>query len=124
MLYIKELYETCYQDYYVTRENEVYSLHGNKPILKMKQNDNGNGYKYVRIKGKNVSVHRLMAQAFLGLDITNSELQVNHLDAVPSNNSIYNLKICNALENQRHAQRLKIMRKACRGLHVSSKSIE
>lgn len=119
---IKDLYETKYKDYYVTKDGEVYSWYGKKPVLCLKTGYKGEGYQFVVIDGKQIYVHRLMAETFLGLDITNSWLQVNHLDGDVTNNALYNLEICSCKENIRHAQRLKTMRKACRGLHISSKS--
>lgn len=119
---IKDLYETKYEYYYVTTDGEVYSWYGEKPVLCMKYGDNGNGYKFVFINGKKIYVHRLMAETFLGLDVT-SGLEVNHLDGCPDNNALYNLQVCTRYENLRHAKRLKIMRKACKGRHISSKSI-
>lgn len=46
-------------------------------------------------------VHRLIAMAFLGLDL-DSELQVNHKNGVKSFNAVSNLELCTFSENLIH----------------------
>lgn len=60
------------------------------------------GYEQVHLFGKNVSVHRLVATAFLGSP--NDAEQVNHKDGVKTNNAVGNLEWCTAQENVRHAK--------------------
>ena len=126
MIYLltKELHETKYEDYYVTVDGEVYSWFGNKPVKRLKYCYKGQGYCYVIIEGKHIYIHRLMAETFLGLDITNSKLEVNHLDGDPTNNALYNLQICDRKENVRHGQRLKKMRKGCAWLYMCNAGLE
>jgi hypothetical protein len=40
-----------------------------------------------------------MAMAFLGLDITNTKLQVDHIDRIRNNNNINNLRIVTNSQN-------------------------
>ena len=121
---IIDLYETDVKGIYVTEQNgDVYSTRRNT-IHKLVTSNNGNGYLYIKsINGKNVYIHRLKANAFLGLNLNDSHIQVNHLDGNPCNNARYNLQLCDNRENLRHAKRLARMRKACLGRHISSKSI-
>lgn len=115
-----------FEGYFISERGIVLSLDGKyaKPIPLMPC-DNGNGYKTVTLyrNGKCYKryIHRLVAEVYL--DNPLGLPQVNHLDGVTSNNALYNLQWCTALENIRHAQRLKIMRKACKGRHISSKSM-
>ena len=59
-----------------------------------------NGYHRVSLCGKDYSVHRLVANAFLP-KIENKDL-VNHKDLVKTNNRIDNLEWCNNRENVLH----------------------
>lgn len=56
---------------------------------------------YKNNKGKNMFVHRLVAEAFL--DNFNKELEVNHKDGNKQNNCIENLEMLTRSENQKHA---------------------
>lgn len=44
-------------------------------------------------------VHRIVASAFLGLDIHNLEIQVNHIDEDKTNNRLSNLELCDEMYN-------------------------
>ena len=59
-----------------------------------------NGYHRVSLCGKDYSVHRLVANAFLS-KIENKDL-VNHKDLVKTNNMVDNLEWCNNRENILH----------------------
>lgn len=62
------------------------------------------GYPYVRAGGKNVTVHRMVALAFLGPRPPG--LDINHVDGVKTNNRASNLEYVTRRENVRHAMRL------------------
>lgn len=59
------------------------------------------GYIMVHIKNKkNISVHRLIAEAFI--DNPENKPFINHIDGNKTNNNINNLEWCTHLENVRH----------------------
>jgi hypothetical protein len=61
---------------------------------------------YIRIclskdsKQRRYSIHRLVAYAFLNLDLENPKSQVDHQDRNTSNNNLSNLRIVTQQENQ------------------------
>lgn len=59
------------------------------------------GYRFVNLKGKQISVHRLTALTFI--PNPHSLPQVDHLDEVKTNNNVSNLRWVSASENQRHS---------------------
>ncbi len=64
--------------------------------------------------GERRVVHRLMMAAFVGP----SDLHVNHIDGVKTNNRLGNLEYCTNAENLSHAHRTGLMRKG-EGSHLS-----
>tara|TARA_R110000822_G_scaffold239793_1_gene369484 strand:+ start:195 stop:656 length:462 start_codon:yes stop_codon:yes gene_type:complete len=62
------------------------------------------GYKRINLyherKTKNYQIHRIIAFAFLGLDIQNPKSQIDHIDMNPLNNQVSNLRIVSNQENQ------------------------
>lgn len=63
---------------------------------------NNNGkywHKFVRLKWKKYYVHRLVAQSFLWLNITDTKTFVCHKDDNPSNNALDNLFLWSCKEN-------------------------
>lgn len=74
----------------------------------LKGGDNGKGYRYVFLQkdgtSKNISVHRLVAEAFIprpeGL------YEVNHKDEDKSNNSVDNLEWCDHKYNMNYGSRM------------------
>ena len=54
-----------------------------------------NGYELVCLKGKNYRVNRLVAHAFLGLDLKNTKKVVDHINNISTDNNIKNLQIVN-----------------------------
>ena len=67
--------------------------------------DNTHWYKFVWLsknnKVKNIKIHRLVAEAFLGNPY--KKPQVNHVDGIRSNNVLSNLERATGSENMRHA---------------------
>jgi len=60
---------------------------------------NSKWYSYISIKQRHIAVHRLVAQAFLWLDISNSKIVVCHIDDNPLNNRLDNLYIWSQKDN-------------------------
>lgn len=60
------------------------------------------GYFKTTLYGKKVSVHRLVALAFLGPPADRFQTQVNHKDLDKSNNAVSNLEWVTAAENRAH----------------------
>ena len=58
------------------------------------------GYKTIGVLGKNLLIHRVIAQKFIG---NIDGLQVNHKDGNPANNHIDNLELVTAKENMAHS---------------------
>lgn len=69
------------------------------------------GYLYAHLRGDGkrragAFLHRLLAEAFLGLEIRDLRKEVNHLNGNKVDNRLCNLQVCSRSENRRHAERL------------------
>lgn len=62
---------------------------------------NKHGYRFIKLKGKEYTVHRLVALAFI--PNPDNLPEVNHIDERKDNNDISNLEWCTASQNQRHS---------------------
>lgn len=62
------------------------------------------GYVRIQVNGKKVLAHRLIAMAFLGLDLE-SEMTVDHKNGIKSDNRVCNLEIVTLAENITRARR-------------------
>lgn len=89
-----------YPGYYISREGEVLSLVNSKYRI-LKTWPNQYGHQYVSLSNEfgktKVSVHRLVAQAFL--QNPRNAPAAMHLDDDPTNNCANNLKWCTIAEN-------------------------
>lgn len=90
-----------YPQYFVSESGDVYSTLTNR-FLTIQTHKNG--YRYTTLSNDGVStkflVHRLVAQAYLGLDLF-SDLEVHHKDELRSNNEVSNLEV---LSREEHLQ--------------------
>jgi hypothetical protein len=76
-----------------------------------------NGYYFVNVGGKVISVHRLVAITFL--KNANNLPQVNHIDGNKGNNRVENLEWCTASYNIKHAYKTGL--KVSTGNHLKKK---
>lgn len=97
-----------YSNYIFDRDGNVYSLNYNKTgkTKILKQQKNKYGYMMIQLfddnrKSRLLSVHRLIAMAFLPL--VEGKNYVNHIDGVKSNNRVDNLEWCTLSENTKHS---------------------
>ena len=87
--------------YSVTSDGRVFS-HRLRRFISLKNRVNGYVTTGLSIdsKSRGFSVHRLVASAFLGLDLLNPKIHVDHIDCDKSNNDVSNLRVCTVFENQ------------------------
>lgn len=88
--------------YGVTKSGKVFSA---KNTCWLKLRLSNSGYMRISLYTQNGSqrqpycVHRLVAAAFLGLDLSNPKIQVDHIDTNKLNNCMDNLRLCSAAQN-------------------------
>jgi hypothetical protein len=86
-----------YDGYLISNLGRLWSMKNN---LFLKQ-INCSGYKQYGFYGKTVTVHRLMAEAFIK-GKTEERNEINHIDGNKANNAIENLEWCTRSENIKH----------------------
>jgi hypothetical protein len=71
--------------------------------------DDKDGYRLVSLtinnKQKTFKVHRLVAHLFLGLDIDDSKIQVNHINCIRNDNRLDNLELVDNRENHQKTKK-------------------
>ncbi len=87
-----------YDDYYITDCGKVVS-NKRQCLFVLNTADDGWGYLNVKLGGKTVYIHRLVAEHFLDRD----ESEVNHIDGNKKNNNVSNLEWCSRSFNMKHA---------------------
>lgn len=86
------------KDYEITESGEIINIHnGHKRVLQ----PNTKGYLRVMINGKNLFVHRLVAEKYV--PNPENKPQVNHIDGNKLNNHYTNLEWATNQENRNHA---------------------
>ena len=89
--------------YKVSEDSTIYGIRKNK----LKHNKHKSGYMTVRIGGKTLRVHRIVAITFLQ---KSDELKdVNHIDGNKENNHLLNLEWTNDKMNIAHAFKMGLM---------------
>jgi hypothetical protein len=85
----------------VERKHKVSSKYGKKGEWKICGGFDKLGYSVITIDNiSNVKVHRIIAYCFLGLDIDNSKLYIDHINHITNDNRIENLRIVTHQQNQ------------------------
>ena len=69
------------------------------------------GYRYIRHKGRNLQLHRVLACSFLEVPADSTSWEVNHKDGNPSNNCIENIEVATRSENMLHAWQMRTHRR-------------
>lgn len=92
-----------HKGYQVSNTGRVRNI--NKGNILSQYNRNKQGYKAVSIDRKLITVHRLVAQAFI--PNPNNLPMVNHKDENPLNNCVENLEWCDAKYNCNYGTRIK-----------------
>lgn len=88
---------------YVTRCGDLWrwkrTRGANIKFSKIIPTPHGTGYIYPIINGSRVLQHRIVSSAFLGLDISDTKSQIDHINGVRHDNRLANLRIVTAQEN-------------------------
>lgn len=101
-----------HKGYFVTEDGRVFSywrLHHhtwlidyNRDPKEMKQCNGTKGYQLIRMSGKTLKVHRIVAETYL--PNPDNLPQVNHIDENKKNNCVSNLEWITNAENINHSQ--------------------
>jgi hypothetical protein len=88
---------------YVNRFGDLYRYNRKYVPPKFEKCNNkptkSDGYIHPQINGKNVKQHRIICAAFLGLDITDKKIQVDHINGVKHDNRLENLRLVTCQQN-------------------------
>lgn len=108
---------------YSIRKDKKYSILTNRGKQRYEKNvcASKGKYQYVTIRGQALSVHRLVAKAFI--PNPENKPQVNHIDGNRSNNHYKNLEWVTNSENMEHAIKSGLMRKRKSFESISKKDL-
>lgn len=91
----------------IYRNGDIYDWHNkqagylikNPYWKKRKQTINSVGYQVIHLHNKTYTCHRIIAMVYLDLDITDTSIDVDHLDRCRTNNNVNNLRIGSRSQN-------------------------
>jgi hypothetical protein len=84
----------------VERSGTIHRYLKNGDLQLVKNTANNLGYNAIGCNGKMYRRHRIIASAYLGLDIDNPKLVVDHINHDKVNNCVDNLRIVSYQQNQ------------------------
>ena len=103
---IINLKDTDKKDIYMDVNGNAYSTKLDR-IYKLKKYKMQNGYEYISVwengRSNPILVSRLMGNAYLGLDLKNRKLQMNHINKVRDDNRLVNVEVVTPKQNMLHA---------------------
>jgi hypothetical protein len=83
----------------VYRTGEIWRWMKTKKGWKQTGSINGDGYYTIKLNNKTYKNHRIISMVYLGLDITDTKRQVDHIDRCRTNNNISNLRLVSQNKN-------------------------
>lgn len=83
-------------DYEITKDGKIF-VNG----IEKKQSNHSQGYKTVWLNGKNIRVHRLVAERYI--PNPNNLPYVNHINGIKNDNQVSNLEWVTAQKNVEHS---------------------
>ncbi len=107
--------------YLVSNKGRVMSKKKYKDGVILKPYYDTCGYAYVEIDKKNVSMHRLVAKAYI--DNPENKKEVNHINGDKKDNRAENLEWCTRSENISHAFKSGLKQALSRGKHLMAKGV-
>ena len=84
----------------VERSGTIHRYLKNGDLQLIKNTDNNKGYNLIACNGKLFLRHRIIASAYLELDIDNPKLVVDHINHDTLNNCVDNLRVVSNQQNQ------------------------
>lgn len=105
-----------YQKNYIAfPSGHILNLHGKEMIGAIGKD----GYRHVIINGKNINVHRIIAELFV--QNPNDYNIVNHINGIKTDNRAVNLEWCTASDNVKHAYQTGLEQRVYGERHHASK---